>query len=80
MVLDRFVFLLPPKKTVLPANASTKEQVCPPGGLKMASENEHLDLLQNIEFVIVSTYRNHTDMSDYAVMRALDALLGWYRA
>jgi hypothetical protein len=45
----------------------------------MPFEDEHLDLLQNIEFAIVSVYRGNTGLSDYDVMRALDALIGFYR-
>jgi hypothetical protein len=46
----------------------------------MALEETHLDVLQNIEFAIVSVYREQRDLRDYAVMRALDALIGVYRA
>jgi hypothetical protein len=35
---------------------------------------------QNIEFAIVNIYRKETDMSDYDVMLAPGALIGWYRA
>jgi hypothetical protein len=45
----------------------------------MAFEDENLDLLQNIEFAIVFVYRAHAGLSDYDVMRALDALIGYYR-
>ncbi len=45
----------------------------------MPFEDEHLDLLQNIEFAIVSVYRGQASLSDYDVMRALDALIGYYR-
>jgi hypothetical protein len=46
----------------------------------MALEDTHLDVLQNIEFAIVSVYRNQRDLRDVDVMRALDALLDVYRA
>jgi len=46
----------------------------------MAVEEEYLDVLQNIEFAIVSTYRDHPQMVDGHVMRALDAVIGSYRA
>jgi len=46
----------------------------------MELEDEHLDVLQNIEFAIVSVYREKSDLVDTAVMRALDALIEVYRA
>lgn len=46
----------------------------------MSPDDNHLDVLQNIEFAIISVYRERSDLSDYAVMRALDALIGLYRA
>lgn len=46
----------------------------------MKFEDEYLDVLQNIEFAIISVYREHSDLRDYAVMRALDALIEYYRA
>jgi hypothetical protein len=46
----------------------------------MGLENKHLDILQNIEFAIVSVYRERSSLSDYNVMRGLDALIGLYRA
>jgi hypothetical protein len=45
----------------------------------MAFGDEHLDLLQNIEFAIVTVYRLRHDLSDYNVMRGLDAVIGYYR-
>ncbi|MFQ5829994.1 MAG: hypothetical protein ACE5JD_12690 [Candidatus Methylomirabilia bacterium] len=46
----------------------------------MGLEDKHLDVLQNIEFAIVSVYRERSDLLDYDVMRALDALIDVYRA
>ena len=46
----------------------------------MALEDVHLDVLQNIEFAIVSVYRKQHDLRDVEVMRALDALIDVYRA
>ena len=46
----------------------------------MALEDTHLDVLQNIEFAIVSIYRKQHDLRDVQVMRALDALIDVYRA
>ena len=46
----------------------------------MGLEDIHLDVLQNIEFAIVSVYRKRRDLRDVEVMRALDALIEVYRA
>ena len=46
----------------------------------MGLEDGHMDVLQNIEFAIVSVYRERSDLLDYDVMRALDALIDVYRA
>jgi len=46
----------------------------------MGLEDTHLDVLQNIEFAIVSVYRERSDVLDYHVMRALDGLIDVYRA
>ncbi len=44
----------------------------------MRVEEKYGDVLQNIEFVIVETYRSSPDLSDYSVMRALEALIDAY--
>jgi len=41
---------------------------------------EHQDVLQNIEFAIVSVYKEHPDIVDTAVMRALDTAINYYNA
>lgn len=46
----------------------------------MGLEDKDLDVLQNIEFAIVSVSRERPGLSDYNVMRALDALISLYRA
>jgi len=46
----------------------------------MAVEDEYLDVLQNIEFAIVSTYHDHPQIVDAHVSRALEAVIGSYRA
>lgn len=46
----------------------------------MGLEDKHLDMLQNIEFAIVSVYREQSSLLDYDVMHALDALIDFYRA
>ena len=43
-------------------------------------DDQYLDVLQNIEAGIVVVYREHADMSDYAVMRMLEALIDRYTA
>lgn len=43
-------------------------------------EDKHPDTLQNIEFAIVTTYRNSPELSDYDVMRVLDAVIENYAA
>lgn len=46
----------------------------------MAIEEEYQDVLQNIEFAIVSVYRRRRDLLDYDVEEALDALIYDYKA
>ncbi|KAF0155812.1 MAG: hypothetical protein FD159_1989 [Syntrophaceae bacterium] len=41
---------------------------------------KYQDVLQNIEFAIVSIYREHLEMTDYAVMRSLEAIINHYSA
>jgi len=43
-------------------------------------EDQYPDVLQNIEFGIVTTYRDCPDLSDYAVIRMLEALIDAYTA
>jgi hypothetical protein len=45
----------------------------------MSIEEEHLDILQNIEAVIVQVYREHPDLTDYDVDKAMTALIQSYR-
>jgi hypothetical protein len=46
----------------------------------MGMEEKYLDVLQNIEFAIVATYRRHPKMTDYEVMRVLEAVIDAYKA
>jgi hypothetical protein len=46
----------------------------------MRVEDQYIDVLQNIEFGIVITYRSNPGMSDAEVMRMLEALIGKYAA
>src|SRR5438309_945887 len=43
-------------------------------------EDQYLDVLQNIEFAIVSVYREHPDMLDSEVEKALNTVLLDYQA
>jgi len=43
-------------------------------------EEQYEDVLQNMEVAIVSVYREHREMSDYDVLRVLDAVVDSYRA
>ncbi|MCX7039109.1 MAG: hypothetical protein NT005_08260, partial [Spirochaetes bacterium] len=42
--------------------------------------DEHLDVLQNLEFAIVTTYRQRPEMTDYDVMRIMETLIDGYQA
>lgn len=42
--------------------------------------NQHLDILQSIEFVVMRVYRQHSDLTDQQVNRAYEALIGVYQA
>lgn len=46
----------------------------------MRIEEQHPDVLQNIEFAVVTFYRRHPEMSDYSVMRTYEALINSYSA
>ena len=46
----------------------------------MSIEEEHQDVLQNIEFAVASLYRRNPDMTDYAVLRTYEALVQVYSA
>lgn len=46
----------------------------------MAVEDEYQDVLQNIEFAIVSVYRSNSALLDYDVRDALEALIRYYRS
>lgn len=41
---------------------------------------KYQDVLQNIEFAIVSIYRENLEMTDYAVIRSLEAIINHYSA
>lgn len=44
----------------------------------MRVEDEYIDVLQNIEYAIVDTYRKHHDLSGYDIVRALEVLTDTY--
>ncbi len=46
----------------------------------MRIEEEHPDVLQNIEFVVTQHYRDHPDTTDYGVARVYEALIDFYAA
>ena len=46
----------------------------------MRVEDEYTDVLQNIEFGIVVTYKDHPEIADSNVMRTLEALIDKYAA
>jgi len=46
----------------------------------MTFEDEYLDVLQNIEFAIISVYRQHPEVRDSVVLRAIETLIDTYRA
>src|SRR6185295_15708672 len=46
----------------------------------MNSDDPNLDVLQNIEFAVVQVWNGNPAMTNYAVMRAYDAALGFYGA
>ena len=43
-------------------------------------EDENLDVLQNIEFAIISVYRQDPELADYDVDKVLNALIRAYQA
>lgn len=46
----------------------------------MKVEEEYTDILQNLEFVIVTAHRDHSELTDSQVSRTLDALSDTYIA
>ena len=43
-------------------------------------EEAYLDVLQNLEFTIVQLYRQHPEMTDWDVERAMEELIRYYQA
>ena len=46
----------------------------------MRIEEEHQDVLQNIEFAVANLYRRNPEMTDYPVLRTYEALVQVYTA
>ncbi len=46
----------------------------------MKIEDEHPDVLQNIEFLVAMHYREHPETTDYSVSRVYEALIDLYAA
>ncbi len=46
----------------------------------MRIEEEHQDVLQNIEFSVATLYRAHPEMTDHAVLHTYEALIDFYAA
>jgi len=46
----------------------------------MRIEEQHTDVLQNLEFMVATVYRENPDMADYAALRAYEALIEIYSA
>lgn len=48
--------------------------------VEMNSDDPYLDVLQNLESIVVATYRENAEMTDYAPMRVYEALIEKYSA
>lgn len=46
----------------------------------MAFDEKYLDVLQNLEFAIVSVYRANNELLDHDVQSAIEALIDFYKA
>jgi hypothetical protein len=46
----------------------------------MKFEEEYRDVLQNIEFVLVQSYRQHEEMTDWEAEQAVNGLMRTYKA
>jgi len=49
-------------------------------GYRNTFTDKYLDVLQNLEFAIVTTYKQRPEMTDYDVMRIVEALIDGYQA
>jgi hypothetical protein len=48
--------------------------------VNMDFENRYLDVLQNIEFAIIQVYRDHPELTDHQVDKAMEGLVRTYQA
>jgi hypothetical protein len=46
----------------------------------MSPTEDHLDVLQNIEFAVVSAWRSNSAINNYTVMRAYETAIAEYSA
>ena len=46
----------------------------------MSIEEEHLNVLENLESIVARLYRKHPEMTDYTVLRVYEALAAAYTA
>ncbi len=46
----------------------------------MSIEEQYTDVLQNLELAVAQAYQSHPEMTDYAVLRAYEALVQTYSA
>ena len=46
----------------------------------MGWKDDYMDVLQNLEFAVVTVWRQHREMTDYAATRAYEAAFECYRA
>lgn len=46
----------------------------------MRFEEKYMDVLQNIEFGIISVYRKDSELTDYDTLNAIEALIRYYTA
>ncbi len=40
--------------------------------MHMAIEDDHQDVLQNIEFIVAKQYKRHPEMTDYEILRTYE--------
>lgn len=46
----------------------------------MRVEDQYMDVLQNIEFGVISTFRQHPDLTDFDVETVYNALIQYYKS
>ncbi len=63
------------KRRDLKKKAQKKKMNAKKGGRMNKFQQNHLDLLQNIEFVLVNAYRNDNSVDDVVIQNALQKLM-----